>query len=255
MGLKKSEIESIRKEDIITAANKIIDEAIPDEIKNMLEMSVLYKKRNKYLVCWRKNDKVFYFLIKELLCTAYKIRNGCELENKKGTIGKTGFIYIRDNYPDIMIINVEEFETIDKELSTLFKLSDKEGVIREVITKARVNQSSFRNALLINYKHCCLCNVNTPDLLIASHIKPWSLSKPKERMDVENGFLMCPNHDKLFDKGWISFDESGKIMISKSLSEEVKKAMNVDDSMSIHLTDGNKKYLVCHRQEIFIDKE
>ena len=66
---------------------------------------------------------------------------------------------------------------------------------------------------------------------------------------------MCPNHDKLFDKGWISFDESGKIMISKSLSEEVKKAMNVDDNMSIHLTDGNEEYLVCHRQEIFIDKE
>lgn len=129
MGLKKQELENIRKEDIIEAANKIIDEATPDKIKDMLEMSVLYNKRNKYLVCWRKNDKVFYFLIKELLCVAYKIRNGCELENKKGTIGKTGFIYIRDNYPDIMIINVKEFETIDKELNTLFKLSDKEGAM------------------------------------------------------------------------------------------------------------------------------
>ncbi len=92
MGLRKHELENIRKEDIIVAANKIIDEVTPDEIKDMLGMSVLYNKRNKYLVCWRKNNKVFYFLIKKLLCIAYKIRNGCELENKKGTIGKTGFI-------------------------------------------------------------------------------------------------------------------------------------------------------------------
>ena len=60
MGLKKQELENIRKEDIIEAANKIIDEATPDKIKDMLEMSVLYNKRNKYLVCWRKNDNLFF---------------------------------------------------------------------------------------------------------------------------------------------------------------------------------------------------
>ena len=57
------------------------------------------------------------------------------------------------------------------------------------------------------------------ELLVASHIKPWSISDANEKLDIHNGLLMCPNHDKLFDRGYISFDDTGRILISEKLDD------------------------------------
>ncbi len=100
--------------------------------------------------------------------------------------------------------------------------------------------------MLKRYNKCCLCGVENPALLIASHIKPWAESEPKEKLDVDNGFLMCPNHDKLFDKGYITFDDNGKIIISDKLIENDKELLNVDSRKHIELTEDNKKYLKFH---------
>ncbi|MCM1186813.1 MAG: HNH endonuclease [Lachnoclostridium sp.] len=88
-------------------------------------------------------------------------------------------------------------------------------------------------------------------LLIASHIKPWAESEPKEKLDVNNGFLMCPNHDRIFDKGYITFDDDGKIMISARLTENDRVLLNVNSRMHIDLTESNKKYLKFHRENVF----
>ncbi len=112
----------------------------------------------------------------------------------------------------------------------------------------------FRDLLLNRYNRCCLCDVKAPALLIASHIKPWAESEPKEKLDVDNGFLMCPNHDKLFDKGYITFDDNGKIIISDKLIENDKELLNVDSRKHIELTEDNKKYLKFHRENVFKDK-
>ena len=88
--------------------------------------------------------------------------------------------------------------------------------------------------------------------MIASHIKPWAKSESKEKADVNNGFLMCPNHDRLFDKGYITFDDDGKIKISNKLTKTDCIFLNVDSKMHIEqLTDGNKEYLEFHRKEVF----
>ena len=97
---------------------------------------------------------------------------------------------------------------MEAEISTI-----REGRDRLALIKSRVNQSAFRNYLFRRYKHCCLCEVREPSLLVASHIKPWSQSNARERLDVDNGFLFCPSHDQLFDQGWITFDDSGKICL------------------------------------------
>lgn len=91
------------------------------------------------------------------------------------------------------------------------------GKERETFIKTRVNQSVFRERLLNKYDCCCLCKVGNPKFLIASHIKPWADSENDEKLDEDNGFLLCPNHDALFDSGYISFDENGTIMISEEL--------------------------------------
>ena len=99
------------------------------------------------------------------------------------------------------------------------------------------------------YKKCCLCGFDEPDLLIASHIKPWSESAPDERTDVNNGLLLCPNHDKLFDKYYISFDEEGIILISDGLIETQQKLMNINSNMRINRTEKIKTYMEYHRRK------
>lgn len=126
-----------------------------------------------------------------------------------------------------------------------------EGVEKDVVIKQRVNQDKFRLGLLDKHKHCCLCGVNLPELLVASHIKPWSKSDSHEKLDLGNGLLLCPNHDKLFDSGLISFTEDGRIMISAVLDELNQTFMNVNPKMKIKVSEENGEYLKYHREYVF----
>lgn len=144
-------------------------------------------------------------------------------------------------------IVIEKAKEIEEEISSL----NVDGASQKAIVNVRVNQDIFRNYLLKRYKRCRLCGVENPTLLIASHIKPWAESEAKEKLDVDNGFLMCPNHDKIFDKGYITFDDDGKIIIFDKLTETDKELLNVDSTKHIELTEDNKKYLKFHRENIF----
>ena len=155
--------------------------------------------------------------------------------------------------PENNVKNKREKELL-KDISSIEKgITDSklEGKEKDVIIKARVNQSEFRQQLLERYQKCCLCSITDKALLIASHIKPWSESGASEKLDVENGFLLCPNHDKLFDSGLISFADSGKTMISKHLKYDDISALNINENILIPLTEANKKYLTYHREHIF----
>ena len=126
-----------------------------------------------------------------------------------------------------------------------------EGLEKEALVKARVNQGVFRDKLLKKYSKCCLCGVSDTSFLIASHIKPWAESDSTEKLDMENGLLLCPNHDKLFDGGWISFDDDGNIVISNALQQNDKIFMNVRNDMKIALSEKNKQYMKYHRENKF----
>lgn len=129
------------------------------------------------------------------------------------------------------------------------------GEDRTAVVKARINQSVFRERLMRKYGKCFLCGVDEESLLIASHIKPWTDSNPEERVDEYNGLLLCPNHDKLFDRGYISFDDDGRIMISKVLSENNRVFLNINSDNSIEMDDITKSYMKYHREKVFIDRE
>lgn len=125
------------------------------------------------------------------------------------------------------------------------------GDDQNAIVKVRINQNIFRKNLLTRYSKCCLCGMNNYELLIASHIKPWSKSTGQEKLDIDNGFLFCPNHDKLFDSGLITFDIDGHIIISNELNDKNRHLLNLKSDMQIMLTEKNKKYLAYHRAEVF----
>ena len=137
-------------------------------------------------------------------------------------------------------------DEIDKEIET----KQLQGEEREALIKVRVNQSAFRKLLMRRYTHCCLCDVDDESLLVASHIKPWAKSSHAEKVDVNNGLLLCPNHDKLFDRGYISFDNGGHIVISDELSKNCAISMNIKNDMQIELSNDNIKYMEYHRNNV-----
>ena len=93
----------------------------------------------------------------------------------------------------------------------------KEGKERATLIKTRVNQQFFRSTILASYENkCCITGLNIPELLIASHIKPWSKDK-KNRMNLSNGVCLNPLHDKAFDTGLITITEDYKVLLSKEL--------------------------------------
>lgn len=93
--------------------------------------------------------------------------------------------------------------------------------------------------------------MNNKELLIASHIKPWNKSDPNEKVNEFNGLLLCPNHDRIFDKGLITFDDNGKIIISKHLKQLDRILVNVRDDMFIVVTNDNIDFIRYHRKNIF----
>jgi len=88
---------------------------------------------------------------------------------------------------------------------------------REALTRVRVVQGFFRETVLASYERsCAICAIAIPELIIASHIIPWSLDE-KRRADPRNGLALCAIHDRAFDRGLISIDAKSCIMISKIL--------------------------------------
>jgi hypothetical protein len=124
---------------------------------------------------------------------------------------------------------------------------------KEQIIKSRIGQSAFKKALLAIEKKCRICGVTDERFLIASHIKPWSQSNNQERLDVNNGLLLCPNHDALFDKGYISFDDDGTILISDILDEATRVFLNINETMKISMSESQRGYMKWHRENLFIN--
>jgi putative restriction endonuclease len=91
--------------------------------------------------------------------------------------------------------------------------------LREV--KTRVNQNVFRQIVMANYDNkCAVTGIDIPDLLMASHIIPWS---KKERLNPENGICLSPLYDRFYDKGYIGINEKFEILISAELKKKQKK--------------------------------
>lgn len=126
------------------------------------------------------------------------------------------------------------------------------GYDKETVAKIRINQGYFRSLMIAKYDgKCCICRLDNKDLLVASHIKPWSKSTKSEKVSEFNGLLLCPNHDRLFDRGYISFGEDGEIKISSSLLKRDYKLLNINDNIKIKLSKEQKDFMKYHRENIF----
>ncbi|MFP9128554.1 HNH endonuclease [Niallia sp. BSM11] len=135
---------------------------------------------------------------------------------------------------------------IEKGLTEAITLDKTE---KETIIKSRIGHSAFKKALFVTEQKCRICGMKDERFLIASHIKPWSESNNQERLDVHNGLLLCPNHDALFDKMYITFDETGNIMVKQSLDEATKILLNINERMHINMNEQQQNYMNWHREK------
>lgn len=134
-----------------------------------------------------------------------------------------------------------------------------EGKERDALIRARVNQSFFRSIILIAYENrCCITGLSVPELLVASHIIPWSVDEQK-RMSPHNGLCLNMLHDKAFDKGLITITPEYKVKLSPSLNKlKDKTSLEIFfapfENKSIHLPQRflpDKDFLKYHQENIF----
>lgn len=103
-----------------------------------------------------------------------------------------------------------------------------EGKSRERWVKTRVNQAFFRQSILASYNYkCCITGIAIPELLVAGHIKPWSIDR-KNRMNPGNGIAINGLHDKAFERGLISISTNHRILISGQLKNSRDESGAID---------------------------
>lgn len=136
----------------------------------------------------------------------------------------------------------------------------KEGKERESLIKVRINQSFFRSLILASYDNkCCITGLAVPDLLVASHIIPWSHDH-KVRMSPHNGLCLNSLHDKAFDRGLMTITSDYRVKLSPALSKvkdqtALSAFFNSYEGKPINLPDKflpDLSFLKYHNEKIFI---
>lgn len=141
------------------------------------------------------------------------------------------------------------FEDIENQQVSLSDLSETE---KDTIIKSRMGQGLFRELLIQVWGGCAITGIDCFSVLRASHIKPWRNSSNPERLDPENGLLLTPNFDVLFDRGFISFNDGGEILISKKLDNSLQESFGLHKGIRLRkISERNKKYLSYHRDNVF----
>lgn len=122
------------------------------------------------------------------------------------------------------------------------------------ISRARLGQGKYREALLEECIFCPITMINDERLLIASHIKPWAVSNDREKIDPKNGFILSPLYDKLFDKGLISFTDDKRLIVSNWISPSNVRRMELENEKyypKLPIDAQREAYLDYHRSFVF----
>jgi len=119
----------------------------------------------------------------------------------------------RDNDMEVDLLDPDQLR-----LESSSRIIRREGETETTaVVKVRRGQQFFRQSILRAYDvSCCISGINVPELLVASHIRPWR-DFPHERLDPSNGLCLSSLHDRAFDEGLITLDEGFRVVLSKGL--------------------------------------
>jgi len=123
---------------------------------------------------------------------------------------------------------------------------------RKGLVTSRVGQGWFRNQLLERWDYkCAVTGLDNTEILIASHIVPWKDASDEERLDPDNGILLSPNLDALFDKYLIAFNDNGEIIVSNVLTITQKQLLDINTNVRLRkVSPKMQKYLRKHKSQL-----
>jgi hypothetical protein len=151
--------------------------------------------------------------------------------------------------PAIGLIQWEEYE-----MSRVREDPEIPETQRQAVVLARRGQGVFKQRVMQIESACRITGVNREEHLRASHCKPWRDSTNEERLDGENGLLLTPNADHLFDRGFIGFEDNGDVLVSPVAHAESLARMGLNTSRVFNagcFSQGQRHYLEFHREYVF----
>ncbi|HHH18965.1 MAG TPA: HNH endonuclease [Campylobacterales bacterium] len=218
---------------------KVID-ALPEKIEfEIIEQTQIAGSR----IYVKSTDRA-YKLIRELSLPNITYISIVKLVDDKGEL-----VYYVKLFADYFGDVVHPY-LIEKEQQEIEAIQDKKE--KSLLSKARVGQGKYREELLSLCPFCPITMVSDDRLLIASHIKPWAKSNEVEKVDPYNGFMLTPTFDYLFDRGFMSFTDDKRTILSPFLSKMTYSKLGISDNKLISMLpiEGREKYLEYHRNEI-----
>lgn len=170
-----------------------------------------------------------------------------EIYGTRNTVGKGMYNAALNLYADYLARSSEN--DLEQDLSQIVEDPELTNTEKTTLINTRLGQGRFRKNLIEHWGGCAVTGYRDTRFLVASHIKPWAQADNLERLDPFNGLLLLPNLDKVFDLGYITFEDSGSICVSRELEET--ELLGVHEQLSAQLTTGHQVYLEYHRENIF----
>ena len=128
-----------------------------------------------------------------------------------------------------------------------------QDTVKTALIQARRGQGIFRSNVREVERSCRITKVDRLEHLVASHIQPWRDCGNEERLDGENGLLLTPTVDHLFDKGFISFEDMGDLIISPVADQTSLRRMGIDVECRVNVgsfSEGQRGFLEFHRENV-----
>lgn len=157
-----------------------------------------------------------------------------------------------DNFDNL--VRVQSYIDEIQELEVIEEINEADIVSTEKaqIIKARKGQGRFRQNVEKVERGCRVTCVTEKNMLIASHIKPWRHSSNFERLDGNNGLLLSPHIDKLFDHGWITFSDLGELICSSGRISKTLEKWHIELPLNVGaFNKAQCRYLQYHRSNIY----
>ncbi|MBZ1351202.1 HNH endonuclease [Alcaligenaceae bacterium LF4-65] len=126
---------------------------------------------------------------------------------------------------------------------------------RIALVRSRIGQGLFKDRVKKIETHCRITKVDNPTHLIASHCKPWRDATNEERLNGENGLLLTPTIDHLFDRGFIGFENNGELIISPVAHRPSLERMGIETSKTVNVgtfSEGQRRFLEFHRDLVLL---
>ena len=150
----------------------------------------------------------------------------------------------------IGLVEWEEHELSEVRADTSLPETD-----RQAIVLARRGQGLFKKRVMKIEHACRITGVNREEHLRASHCKPWRDATNEERLDGENGLLLTPSIDHLFDRGFIAFEDTGQVIVSPVAHRESLLRMGIkpDNPPKVGIfSSGQRRFLQFHRDNVLL---